>query len=244
MKTFALPLVLFASACFAGEIVLKQAGTVKGTIISLDCVSDGGLICARDAGASGAISCNAATATEPGCITPNSQTLGGGTKSFSGPVSAPTVYAPVFDSADGGPVTFGATYAGAITLGRSGQTVTLPGTAVVDGNLFVAAELIGDGNVVFGAQGTIFGESAAATAVIDFASISAQTCTDNTVALGSSALCTIGDPVFCALPSTLEAGLSGSCYISAAHTAKVRLCNVTSGSIDPASHTYGARCFH
>lgn len=78
-------LALLSSVALA-DVVLKNAGATVGPVTSINCSPDAGLTCVRDAGSVGTIRCNAASAVEPGCITPSSQTLGGGTKTFSGPV--------------------------------------------------------------------------------------------------------------------------------------------------------------
>lgn len=63
---------------------LRQGGTYIGPIVDIDCAADGGLYCTRDAGVRiGKLRCVGATSAEPGCITPNAQTLGGD-KSWTG----------------------------------------------------------------------------------------------------------------------------------------------------------------
>lgn len=71
-----------------------------------------------------------------------------------------------------------------------------------------------------------------ATATLDFPSVSAQTCQELTVTVTGAKT---GDAVYVGPPSGLEAGLSATGYVSAADTVKVRVCNVTSGAVDPAS---------
>jgi len=76
------------------------------------------------------------------------------------------------------------------------------------------------------------------SASLDFASIGAQTCSELPLsATGAS----IGSAVAPVWPAALESGLIGMMYVSAADTIKIRLCNVTSISIDPASQTFGGR---
>lgn len=76
------------------------------------------------------------------------------------------------------------------------------------------------------------------SSTLDFASIAAQSCAELPVtATGASP----GDPVVAAWPATLESGLTGVMYVSAANTVKVRLCNITASPIDPASQTFAGR---
>jgi len=74
---------------------------------------------------------------------------------------------------------------------------------------------------------------------LDFGSIAAQTCLDLTIAAITGAA--TGNAVAPVWPSTLEANLSGTMFVSAADTVTVRLCNPTVGAIDPASQTFGGR---
>ncbi len=79
------------------------------------------------------------------------------------------------------------------------------------------------------------------TATTDVASIAAQTCSDVAVTVAGAvagAECAAGPP------SALPVGLSASCYVSAANTAQVRLCNVTAAAIDPVNLAYGARAWN
>lgn len=91
-----------------------------------------------------------------------------------------------------------------------------------------------------GTNGTDISESNAVSGTIDFGSISNGACADNTATLTGAA---VNSPVSCSWPAALEAGLAGTCWISATNTVKFRLCNVTGSPIDPASATFGARQF-
>lgn len=75
------------------------------------------------------------------------------------------------------------------------------------------------------------------SATLDFGSISAQTCAELTITVTGA---NTGDNVALGPPSSIEAGLSWSGYVSAANTVTVRLCNVTGSPIDPASASW--RC--
>ena len=76
------------------------------------------------------------------------------------------------------------------------------------------------------------------SAALDFGSISAQTCSTLTItATGAVA----DNPIAPSWPAALEAGLVGMMHVTANDTVTVRLCNVTTGAIDPASRTYAGR---
>lgn len=95
-----------------------------------------------------------------------------------------------------------------------------------------------DGGVTVGTGGTAITLSLSASAVIDFANIVTLSCLANTMTLTGVA---VNDPVACSWPAAVEDGLAGTCWVSATNTISFRLCNVTVGSIDPASGTYAAR---
>ena len=89
--------------------------------------------------------------------------------------------------------------------------------------------------------GTPIMSSVAAAATVDTASIPAQSCRDIAVTVTGAAAgaeCSPGPP------AALPAGLSASCYVSAAGTAQFRLCNVTAAAVDPASLTYRVRVWN
>lgn len=80
--------------------------------------------------------------------------------------------------------------------------------------------------------------TASFSAILDFSSISAQTCAEQTVTVSGAA---VNDPVAPSWPATLEAGLVGVMYVSATDAVKVRLCNLTAATVDPASQTFAGR---
>ncbi len=83
MKTLSVAL-LFVPVMVLADVGFRQANTYMGPIRDLDCAADAGLLCTRDAGyAIGKVRCAAASTVEPGCITPNAQTLAG-TKTLTG----------------------------------------------------------------------------------------------------------------------------------------------------------------
>ncbi len=71
-----------------------------------------------------------------------------------------------------------------------------------------------------------------AQAALTFGAISAQTCGNKTVSLSGAAT---SNGAFASPNYAVEAGLSWSAFVSASGTVTLRLCNVTSGSITPAS---------
>ncbi len=79
--------------------------------------------------------------------------------------------------------------------------------------------------------------SITATATLDFPSLAAQTCSDLTITVTGSV---VGDAVELGPPAALATGLSAIGIVTAADTVTVRLCNVTSGAIDPIAATWRA----
>lgn len=75
------------------------------------------------------------------------------------------------------------------------------------------------------------------SATLDFGSIAAQTCAALTITVTGAAT---GDDVSLAPPAALENGLTATGIVTAAATVTVRLCNITSGAIDPASASWRA----
>lgn len=107
------------------------------------------------------------------------------------------------------------------------------GDAQFDGTLQV------DTGLKIGTAGTTITESnSVSTGSVDFASISADTCGEKTLTLTGA---DVNTPVACSFPAALEANLIGMCFVSAADTVTIRLCNMTAVAIDPAAATFGAR---
>lgn len=75
------------------------------------------------------------------------------------------------------------------------------------------------------------------TTSIDFPAITTQTCNVQTLTI-TGALA--ADKVVPAWPTTLDNGLIGMMFVSASNTVSIRLCNVTTSTIDPANMAYGA----
>lgn len=74
-----------------------------------------------------------------------------------------------------------------------------------------------------------------ATATLDFGSIASNGIGELTVTVTGAAA---GNPVMLGPPSTIEAGLTWSGFVSAADTVTIRLHNNTSASVDPASASW------
>lgn len=70
---------------------------------------------------------------------------------------------------------------------------------------------------------------------LDFPLISANRSSELTIPVTGA---TVGDVCYASPSTTLESGLSFSCYISSPNTATVRLGNVTTGAINPASRSW------
>jgi hypothetical protein len=75
------------------------------------------------------------------------------------------------------------------------------------------------------------------TATLDFGSIAAGATATLTITV-TGAL--VGDAVYLGPPSTLEAGLMATAFVSASNTVTVRLGNMTASPVDPASATWRA----
>lgn len=85
MKRIVLLSLLFATAAIAGDVLLKNDNANLGPVTSINCLRDGGIGCARDAGSVGTLYCQSANPVSTGCITPGAQTIGG-VKSFASPI--------------------------------------------------------------------------------------------------------------------------------------------------------------
>jgi len=77
----------------------------------------------------------------------------------------------------------------------------------------------------------------AATAVLDFGSMTPGLCVEQTFALPGAGP---GDSVAPGWPAAMEAGLIGTMRVSAAGTVAVRGCNLSGTTLDPAAATYRA----
>jgi len=73
------------------------------------------------------------------------------------------------------------------------------------------------------------------SATLDFPAISGGATSELSVTVSGA---TTGSSCSCAPNTTIEAGLTWSCYVSAANTVRLRLSNITAGSINPASRSW------
>ena len=76
-----------------------------------------------------------------------------------------------------------------------------------------------------------------ATASLSFGSIAQASCAQLTFALTGA---NPGDSIAPGWPSTIEAGLAGSMFVSASNTVAVRLCNLSGSALTPAAQTFRA----
>ena len=76
-----------------------------------------------------------------------------------------------------------------------------------------------------------------ASATINLTEIGDGNCLASTITLSGAAA---GDNVAAGWPAALEAGLTGSMFVSAADTVAVRVCNFSGAAVDPASATFKA----
>jgi len=68
-------IIVFLIACAAaGDVRWRNGGSTLGTVVDVNCVRDGGLLCTRDAGSVGDVRCMEASSTETGCVTLGAQT--------------------------------------------------------------------------------------------------------------------------------------------------------------------------
>jgi hypothetical protein len=77
-----------------------------------------------------------------------------------------------------------------------------------------------------------------ASAAINFGSIADGACLENTFTLTGAAF---GDPVALGMSADLGTGLQATAAVSAADTAKIKVCNLSGAAVDPASITFTAR---
>lgn len=91
--------------------------------------------------------------------------------------------------------------------------------------------------ITIGDFSTVINKVKTGTATLDFPSISPNSHQELTIAVTGAA---VGDCVFLAIPSTIESGLIANGYVSAADTVTVRLANISTISIDPASASWRA----
>lgn len=77
-----------------------------------------------------------------------------------------------------------------------------------------------------------------ASDTLNFGAIADLACADLTFTFTGAS---VGDQISAGFPSALETGLIGTMWVSATNTVKVRLCNSSGATVDPAAGTYSAR---
>ncbi len=76
-----------------------------------------------------------------------------------------------------------------------------------------------------------------ATTSLDFTTIAQSACSELSLNVPGAAT---GDAVAAGWPHTLDTGLSGTMFVSSQNTVTVRLCKITTGSVDPANQAFRA----
>jgi hypothetical protein len=94
-----------------------------------------------------------------------------------------------------------------------------------------------EGDVKLGVGGAVFQAVLSATATLDFPSIGSNSTEQLTMTVTGAA---VGDVVSLGPPSTIEAGLVWSGFVSAENTVAIRVHNTSGGSVNPASATWRA----
>jgi hypothetical protein len=219
-------------AAGAGGNIFQSSG--NGGAESTGAAAAGGTI-SITSGSGGAAS--SGTAGTGGALTLRSGgggSAGAGTGSAGGVVTLDTGAAT--GAATAAVMNIGATNAGTINIGRSGQSVATPGT------LAATVETVsGSININGSGNGTSMSESGATSAAIDFPNITTGTCNSQTMAL--TGVTTISN-LACQYPTALEAGVLCMCFATASGTVTFRCCAVNGGAdINPASGTFRARYF-
>lgn len=159
-----------------------------------------------------------------------------------------TYYSALFEAASGNHTLIA-------TFGGTSPIQDLAENAANDGNVYIINRetqgvTLGNGNWTMVRNGQFFvGNAAAAlaryffaTTTIDFASIAAQTCNEQTMTVTGAAA---NDRVVLGLAhGVMNTGdLSASAWVSAADTVTIRLCNPTVGALDPPSGTFSVSLF-
>jgi len=105
-----------------------------------------------------------------------------------------------------------------------------------------ATTLVIAGGLQVSSNGTPISGSHRGTLTVDLASIAAGACAADQEITVTGAV--TGAECIKGFPSTIPASLIGDCYVSAANTAQLRVCNNSAGAVDPPSLTYSVRTFN
>lgn len=132
----------------------------------------------------------------------------------------------------GGNVTVG----NALTVANS-ATITAGGLTVSSGTS--AFQAVTDTTTKMGANGTLINSSIACTTTSPGA-VGAAACVDTSITCANT---TTGAACMVGAPTTATLALTYNCYVSAAGTVKLHICNPTAGSLTPGTGTYTVRTF-
>lgn len=97
------------------------------------------------------------------------------------------------------------------------------------GGITSAGVFLMNGGFTFGLLGQTLTASFATAPVIDIGNVVAVTCLDTSTTVTGAA---IGDTCTVGLPATPAANVSFTCYVSAADTVQIRVCNPTAAGVD------------
>ncbi len=105
---------------------------------------------------------------------------------------------------------------------------------ITTGNLYFTDPLTGTWTLI------TIGGAASGSSTLDFGSIDDGTVAELTFTVTGAA---VNDSIAPSWPSTLDTGLVGMMFVSAADTVTVRLLNMSGAAVDVASSTFGATVF-
>ena len=125
----------------------------------------------------------------------------------------------------------------ALTSGRV-PFATTNGRLTDDSDFTFATDTLTVTKAKVGSSGNAMDGVFSATATLDFGSIASNATAQLTMTVTGAA---VGDVVMLGPPSTIEADLTWSAFVSAANTVAIRLHNTSGGSVDPASATWRAQ---
>lgn len=173
---------------------------------------------------------------------------GSGTGDVVGPSSASLDELPLFNNVDGKHIGRSNTKTGIPYL-TNGVVTTISGTATNCVKVNGTSGACGGGSITLGngltdENGPVEIDPDTVPSkiyfvgAINFGSIAQSTCLESTINVPGA---TIGDDISPGWPHTLETGLVGIMRVTASNTVTVRLCKITSGSVDPADQNFAGK---